>query len=113
MAELFEKTWPTHPANGYTLERLIINWRLRQVKEIWARDPEPQQEPEPQNAKKVKAGKDKIKKKINKKKVKAAKNKIKNKINKKKISKEKVKAGKNKIKNKTKKPKKKAMKAQR
>ena len=38
MAELFEKTWPTSSQNSYILERLIINWKLRQVKEIWAKD---------------------------------------------------------------------------
>ena len=38
MTELCEKVWHIVPGNGHRLERLIINLKMGQVKEIWFKE---------------------------------------------------------------------------
>ena len=35
---LFEKSWPSEPGHGWKLQRLIINFEMKNVKEIWCED---------------------------------------------------------------------------
>ena len=36
--DLFEKTWPLYPENGWKIEKLIINLRTGQFKEMWRKE---------------------------------------------------------------------------
>ena len=35
---LFEKSWPSEAGHGWKLQRLVINFEMRNVKEIWCED---------------------------------------------------------------------------
>ena len=55
MSEMFEKQWPTNPGNGWILERLIVNYKLEMVKEIWAKVKDKKQKKKEKRAKVMKA----------------------------------------------------------